>query len=192
MSTYSNEPETTEFEKPEDIKQIIQDAEPTQSVILEEDILKKTSLHKEFTEKESKIEQETIEQVTNINVNIESETKIVSEINEDLKFSVLNTLQQSCATRLEGKVLTRPSDEVTGEAYLTNVQKSIDIFHSGISQIDSSLEELSKQGFQNNDMYQHLITEKRKFYSKIAKAHQKLKNFDEALKYNNLVLYYFI
>jgi hypothetical protein len=116
----------------------------------------------------------------------EEELKRQEEI-EELKALALVRTREATEKKLEANKLNINKDIITDE-YLDNLKKSLEIYSEGVRLIEPVLNDFTRYGLRNDKAYQNLLTEKRNLYSNIALAHQRLKNFDEALRYNNLVI----
>jgi hypothetical protein len=140
---------------------------------------------------ESEIRKEDLIVEEGEDIKIEEENLSQEEIErleaiEELKATALVRTQEAVNKKNEANKLNK-MEENTSEEYFARLRKSLEIYNEGVRLIDPVLSELSNFGLKNDKCYQDILTEKRNLYSNIALAHQRLKNIDEALRYNTLV-----
>jgi hypothetical protein len=105
---------------------------------------------------------------------------------EEVKALALVRIREATEKKTEANKINRAEDS-TSEEYFSNLRKSLEIYNEGVRLIDPVLHEMIRLGLRGDKSYQDVLTEKRNLYANIALAHQRLRNFDEALRYNNLV-----
>jgi pentatricopeptide repeat protein len=155
--------------------------QPIEQVPLEMEITDSTnkSIPEIFFEKEEdiKVEEQGLS---------EEELKRQEEI-EELKALALVRTREATEKKLEGNKLNTAKDHTTEED-MANLRKSLEIYNEGVRLIDPVMNELVRYGLRDDKLYHNLLTEKRNLYSNIALAYQRLRNIDEALRYNNLII----
>jgi hypothetical protein len=146
-------------------------------------------MNKDFDTLRSTIEQnnEKIDEILNEPVQISQEEYERRKAIENIKKKAILKTKEAIDKKTEANKMNKGDDTSNSEEFYTNLRKSLEIYNEGVRLIDSVLQEMVNLGLKNDKTYQDLLIEKRNLYSNIALAYQRLKNLDEALRYNNLV-----
>jgi hypothetical protein len=155
-------------------------------IIISEEVKQGTLIKEQAIEEDNKINIEREEDIKIEEANISEEELQRLEAIEELKAMALVRTKEAIDKKVEGNKLNKIEENIT-EEYFDRLRKSLEIYNEGAKLVDPLLVELAKFGLRDEKVYQDLLTEKRNLFSNTALAYQRLKNIDEAVRYNTLV-----